>query len=91
MLVRGLTLTLFSSNSGYKQTTTLYIETKIEERERRDEREEKNEKERGSGRHVSPLPNNTFILSTEGRVIRKKLKPVCLCQVRGQGSKVNFK
>jgi hypothetical protein len=89
MLVRGLTLTLFSSNSGYKQTTTLYIETKIEERERRDEREEKNEK--ASGRHVSPLPKNTFILSTEGRFIRKKLKLVCLCQVRGQGSKVNFK
>jgi hypothetical protein len=46
--------------SECKQTTTLYIETKIEERERIDEREEKNEKtkkEKGSGRHVSPLPN----------------------------------
>jgi hypothetical protein len=55
---------LFSFDSGCKQTTTLYIETKIEERERIDEREEKNEKkkkEKGSGRHVSPLPN-TFTL-----------------------------
>jgi hypothetical protein len=41
-----------------KQTTTLYIKTKIEERERIDEGEEKNEKEKGSGRHVSPLPNS---------------------------------
>jgi hypothetical protein len=60
MLVRRLTLTLFSSNSECKKTTTLYIETKIEERERIDEREAKNEKEKGSGRHVSPLPNISF-------------------------------
>ena len=44
-----------------KQKTSLYTETKIEEREGIDQREEKNEKEKresGSGRHVSPLPNN---------------------------------
>jgi hypothetical protein len=41
-----LTPSLFSSNCECKQTTTLYIETKIDERERIDEREEKNEKKK---------------------------------------------
>ncbi len=59
LLASRLTLTLFSSNSECKQTNTLHIETKIEERERIDEREEKSEKEKGSGRHVSPLPNTS--------------------------------